>query len=128
MYAQPNTAAPGLGFWGELLSTALQAGASVYSTKQNTKLQTAQLKAQTEQARQQLENERKARELQAAILQAQPAAPMVPVQTASGVQLVPQPAGGYTVQLDRSGELPSWVLPAAAVGGGALLLVLLLRR
>lgn len=124
-------AAPGLGFWEELLTAGLQAGASVYNTKQNLKLQTAQLKQQADIARQQLDNEKKARELQAQIASMQGMAtipPALPMPTgASGVPvLVPRPSGGYDVVLDNRGAWPSWAIPAA-IGGGALLLVLLLR-
>lgn len=118
----------GLGFWSELLTAAIGAGSKVYETKQNVKLQTAQMQQQIALQKQQLDNDRRAAELQAKLIASQQASPvpLQPVQTPQGVQYVPAPAGGYDVQLERD-ALPSWVIPAA-IGGGVLLLVLLLRR
>jgi hypothetical protein len=128
-----DTAGDGLGFWGELFSTALQAGASVYGTKQQTKLQTAQLKQQLDIERARLASEQQARALQAQIASMQgmatlpPALPMGQGGTGQAV-LVPSPSGGYDVVLDnRSDALPSWAIPAG-IGAGALVLALLLRR
>lgn len=127
-------AAGQLGFWGELLTAGLQAGASVYNTKQNTKLQTEQIRQQTEALKAQLENDRKARELQVqlASMNAVPVGAAPPLTLPPGVtgtpQLVPAPNGGYNVVLDPGpAPLPAWAIPAA-IGGGVLVLVLLLRR
>jgi hypothetical protein len=126
MYVQRNA----LGFWGELLTAATQVGTAVYKTKTDKKIATEQLKAQVEQQRRQLENDRRVAELQAQAA----AAALIPAPSGAtlppGAQIVPTPAGGYTVVLDPAGSArawPVWALPAAIVGGG-LVLSLLLRR
>jgi hypothetical protein len=127
-----DTASDGLGFWGELLNAAVQAGATVYGTKQQTKLQTAQLKQQLDIERARLASEQEARKLQAQIASMQgaatlpPALPMGPGASGQAV-LVPSPSGGYDVVLDNRGALPSWAIPAG-IGAGVLVLALLLRR
>lgn len=122
MYAHDN----GIGFWDTLLTTALQAGASVYNTKQQTKLQTEQLKQQLEIERARVDAQRKAAELQAQIAAAAQA--QVPLQVpGAGVQLIPQMAPQVRYDMPFEQSLPSWAIPAA-IGGGVLLLALLLPR
>ncbi len=123
----------GLGFWDTLLTSALQAGATVYGVKSQKSLATEQLKAQIEQQKRDLENQRAIAQIQAnaalaasqPMMQIQPYTGVTPPQplTLPAPQMAPQPV--YDVKF--GGGLPEWVLPAGIVGG-ALVLALLLRR